>query len=129
MSCPASDCWRMRRLLQERKAFTMLEIVIGIVLLTVGALGYAAVSTSLARAFLADSRRGRAGDILDSRREIILREGCSRARSGAVSSFGMPLDWWVGPVGGTTRAISLRVTRAGTAGIQKDSLAGILPCT
>jgi hypothetical protein len=129
MSPPASDCCRMLRRVPEKKGYTMLEIVVGIVLLTLGALGYAAVTAGLARSFLADSRRGRAGELLDSQREIILREGCGRAQSGAASSFGMPLEWRVGPAGGNTRAISLTVSRTGTAGVKKDSLSGSLPCT
>lgn len=106
----------------------MLEIVVGIVLLTAGALGYAAVTASLVRSSLVDARRARAGDLIDSQRETILREGCTRAQSGSSNRFGMALEWTVGPPGGATRAVAVRLSRPGAAGIQTDSVSGVLPC-
>ena len=106
----------------------MLEIVVGIFLLTIGALGYAVVTTNLARSFLLDSRRSRAGDILESQREIILRDGCSRARSGSDTRFGMQLQWSVGPANGSTRTLGLTLSRPGANGPHTDSLLALLPC-
>jgi type II secretory pathway pseudopilin PulG len=108
--------------------FTMLEIVVGIVLLTIGALGYAVVTTSIARAFVLDSRRARAGNVLESQREIVLRDGCSRARAGSDTRFGMQLQWSVGPVNGSTRTLGLTLLRPGVYGPHTDSLIAVLPC-
>ena len=107
----------------------MLEIVVGIVLLTIGALGYAVVTTNLARAFLLDSRRARAGDVLESQREIVLRDGCSRAHSGSDTRFGMHLQWSVGPATGSIRTLELTLSRPGAGGSHTDSLLAVLPCT
>ena len=106
----------------------MLEIVVGLVLLTTGALGYAAVTTSLARAFVMDSRRARAGYLLESQREIVLRDGCARAQSGSDTRFGMHLEWSVGPANGSSRALGLTLSRPGAGGPHTDSLLAVLPC-
>lgn len=107
----------------------MLEIVVSIVMLTIGALGYAAVTANLARAFLVDSRRARAGDLIHTQREQILQQTCSRATSGKASRFGMPIEWSVGAPGGPTRTLSIVVTRPGSMDIRRDSLNSLVPCS
>lgn len=111
------------------RGFTMLDIVVAIVLLTIGALGYALVSANLMRASYMDARRSRAGELIESQREILLRQGCALAASGAASRFGLPLEWTVGSAGGTTRTISLMATRPGFAAPHTDSLRAVIPCT
>ncbi len=107
----------------------MIEIVVAIVLLTVGALGYAVVTANLARAFFVDSRRSRAGELLDSEREALLRQTCSQAASGASVRFGMPVEWDVSSPGGSTRNLAVVVTRPGSLGSRRDTLLATLPCS
>lgn len=107
----------------------MLEIVVGIVLLTIGALGYALVSVNLVRASYMDSRRARAGEMIESQREILLRQGCALAASGAASRFGLPLSWTVGNAGGQTRTLAVTATRPGSHSQHTDSLRAVIPCT
>lgn len=118
--------WLTRK---TRRAFTMLEIVVAIVLLTIGALGYAAVTASLARAFLADSRRSRAGELVETQGEILLRQGCTLATSGSAVRFGMPVDWSVSLAGPAGRTATVVVTRPGAVTPSRDSLTALIPCS
>ena len=105
----------------------MLEIVVSIVLLTVGALGYAALTANLARAFLVDTRRPRAGEIATSQLEALLRQGCSAATPGSALRFGMPVEWSV-TTGPQTKSVLVVVTRQGSSGPRRDSLSALMPC-
>jgi prepilin-type N-terminal cleavage/methylation domain-containing protein len=112
----------------KRSAFTMLEIVVSIVLLTIGALGYAVVTAAFARAFLLDSHRARAGEISESQREVLLRQGCTAATSGSALRFGMGVDWSVSPPAPSTRTMLVVVTRPAAAASAHDSLSALIPC-
>lgn len=109
-----------------RRGFTMVEIVIALLLLTIGALGYAVVTVGLARALYMDARRSRSGSIIESQRETLLRQGCANATNGSAVRFGMPVEWTASA--GLTRPINIRVTRAAPSGMHTDSLSGIVPC-
>ena len=106
----------------------MLEIVVSIVLLTIGMLGYAVVTAGLVRAFYLDGRRSRAGELIESQREILLRQGCKSAASGSANRFGMPLGWTVGTPGANTRTLAVVITRPSGTGVLSDSVTGVLPC-
>jgi hypothetical protein len=113
----------------NRRAFTMLEIVVGIFLLTIGALGYAALTASLARSFLNDARRLRAGELATAQVETLLRQGCAGATSGMALRFGMPVEWSVTAAGPTQKKVVVVVTREGISGPRRDSLSALVPCT
>lgn len=104
----------------------MLEIVISLVLLTIGALGYALVTARLARALYLDALRARSVSIMETQRETLLRQGCANAASGSATSFGMPVTWTA--ASGAVRPIAIRVTRTASAGMHTDSLLGNVPC-
>lgn len=107
----------------------MLEIVVSIVLLTIGVLGYAAVSAKLARAFFHNAERERSADLISAQREIMLREGCTRSASGSHNRFGLALRWSVGTQQGVTRSLDIATTRPGAFAPVDDSLRTVIPCT
>jgi hypothetical protein len=107
----------------------MLEIVVGIFLLTIGALGYAALTANLARSFLNDARRLRAGQLATAQMETLLRQGCANAASGLALRFGMPVEWSVAAAGPTARSVVVVVTREGVSGPRRDSLSALIPCS
>lgn len=110
-----------------RKGFTMLEIVISLVLFTAGALGYAAVTTRLARSFYLNAQRSRSGDVISSRRETLVRQGCRAAASGSDNRFNLALRWNV-EHSATIHTAVITATRPADAGAPRDSLASLIPC-
>ena len=108
--------------------FTMLEVVIAILLLTIGALGYAALSASLARSSFLDARRSRSAELAVAQMEALLRQGCAAAISGSALRFGMPVEWSVRTVGPGTKSLTVVVTRAGISGTHSDSLSTVMQC-
>lgn len=118
----------MQSRLGNRRAFTMLEIVVGIFLLTIGALGYAALTAGLARSFLSDAKRLRAGELASAQMETLLRQGCAGAASGMALRFGMPVEWSVTGAGPAAKSVTVVVTRDGISGPRRDSLSALIPC-
>ncbi len=106
----------------------MLEIVVSIMLLTVGVLGYAAVTANLARAFVLNGKRERSADLISGKREELLRLGCAGISSGSSNHFDLALTWSVGPQRGLARPIVISTTRPSAAGPRHDSLLTSVPC-
>jgi prepilin-type N-terminal cleavage/methylation domain-containing protein len=111
-----------------RRGFTLLEIIVSILLFTVGALGYAALTTRMASAFLLNSRRARAGELVNSRREILLRDGCARAVSGSENRFGITVRWYAEPPAEGRMTTRIVATRSGAVQEQTDSLVSYISC-
>ncbi|MBA3657726.1 MAG: hypothetical protein H0W69_10290 [Gemmatimonadaceae bacterium] len=106
----------------------MLEIVVSILLLTVGALGYAAVTARLARAFFIDAQRSRSGDLIAAQRETLIRQGCGRALPGTDNRFNMALQWSVESPGVGAQPVTISAIRPGFTGTAHDSLRTDIPC-
>lgn len=104
----------------------MLEIVVSILLLTVGALGYAAVTARLARAFFLNAQRARSGEVISSRRETLVRDGC-QAAAGSDNRFNLAFQWSVDhSAAGHSAVITSKRTAAGHPAY--DTLRGAIPC-
>lgn len=106
----------------------MLEIVVAIVLLTVGVLGYAVVTAKLARAFYLNAQRERSADLISVQRETLLREGCARSTSGTENRFDIALRWSVESQQGSFRSVVIAARRPGAIASAHDSLRTSIPC-
>lgn len=106
----------------------MLEVVVGIMLLAIGVLGYAAVTARLARAFFSNAQRERSADLISGQREIMLREGCARSASGTDNRFNLALRWTVGGEQAGARSLIIATTRPGSLAAVHDSLRTTIPC-
>ncbi len=106
----------------------MIEIVAGIMLLTIGVLGYAAVTAKLARAFFHNAQRERSADLISAQREILLRQGCERSASGTDNRFELGLQWNVGSRQGGARPLVIATNRPGPVARAHDSLHTLVPC-
>jgi hypothetical protein len=111
----------------ESTGYTLIEIVIALLLFTIGGLALVSTSALIARATQADGIRERAGRIAASRREVLGIE-CQRAASGRETLQQIQSEWAV------TRLDSARIrvveavsypTREGRLTLRFDS---ILPC-
>lgn len=112
----------------DRHGFTMLEIVVSILLFTIGALGYAAVTARLARSFFLDAQRSRAGDLISGQREVMMRQGCGRTSSGSDNRFDLALKWSVESPGAAAQPVVISASRPGAMQAVHDSLRTAIPC-
>ena len=74
--------------------FTLIEIIVALLLFTIGGLALVSTSALIARATNVDGIRERAGRIAASRLEILAVE-CQRAVSGRETLQGVESDWSV----------------------------------
>lgn len=113
---------------QARPGFTLLEIVVAIVLLGIGSLGYATVTANVARAIRTDAIRSRSAELLYSRLEILRRQGCGGLTSGVESQQGVTVSWSSAQVGMQSRAVIVTATRPATSYNRTDSLQALFAC-
>jgi prepilin-type N-terminal cleavage/methylation domain-containing protein len=78
-----------------RRGYTLVEVVVALLVFTIGALALAASSAVVARTMHINLLRERAGRIAASRIETI-RSACSTAASGMESVEGIESQWTVG---------------------------------
>lgn len=87
------------RLSANRRGFTLIEVLVGLVLLTVGALGLAAMSATVSHANRDATNRTRADQLLHERIEELQTEEYGDIVSGedevAVADVGFQLAWEV----------------------------------
>jgi prepilin-type N-terminal cleavage/methylation domain-containing protein len=78
-----------------RRGYTLVEIVVALLVFTIGALALAASSGVVARTMRANLLRERAGRIAAGRIETI-KSACASAASGSESVEGVESQWTVG---------------------------------
>jgi Tfp pilus assembly protein PilV len=84
---------------------TLVELIIAIIILTVGMLGLAGVSTTVLRQMRGGSNQTIAAGIAQTRFEQLEGRACSEIISGTATTRGMTETWLVAPVG--LRAMSV----------------------
>lgn len=101
---------------------SLVELIIAIIILTVGILGLAGVSTVVLRQMRGGSNQTIAASIAQTRFEQFEGRPCSEITAGSATTRGMSETWVVAPIG--IRAMSVRDT-VRFLGIRGQSTIGI----
>lgn len=107
--------------------YTLIEIIVALLLFTIGGLALVSTSALIARATNADGIRERAGRIAASRLEILGIE-CQRAVSGRETMHQVESEWSVGLLDSTHVKVIEEVTYPTSEGRQTLRFDSILPC-
>src|SRR6476661_7694027 len=92
-----------------RRAFTVVEVLVALVIVTVGLLGVAGASASALRASNAALREREAVTRASSRLALLAAAGCTIATDGTLSpSTGLVDRWSVGPSANGVRLVEVR---------------------
>ena len=107
--------------------YTLIEIMIALLLFTIGGLALVSTSALIARATNADGIRERAGRIAASRLEVLGVE-CQRAASGRETLQQIQSEWAVTPLDSARIRVVEAVTYPTTGGRLTLRFDSILPC-
>jgi prepilin-type N-terminal cleavage/methylation domain-containing protein len=109
-----------------RRGYTLVEVVVALLVFTIGALALAASSAVVARTMHTNLLRERAGRIAASRIETI-KSACSTAASGMENVEGIESRWTVGR-GAQTVSILESTRYQSATGLHLDSYQALALC-
>ena len=95
-------------MISRRPAFTLIEVVIAVVLLSVGALALAGGTAAVAREMAVSGRRSRAATIARSRAEDSHSRPCAALSGGSEELGGIRSEWQIA-AGSTAAELDQRV--------------------
>ncbi len=101
-----------------RQGVTLIEVVIAILVFSIGGLGLAASAASIVRQLSANSLRVEAGLIARSRAESAHSSGCADLSGGETRSAGIRSVWSV--AGSLPATLDLRIERSDHLGLHTD---------
>ena len=105
----------------------MIEVVVALLVLSVGALGFAACAAAAARASWLSSQRTLSASASQTRLEELRAAGCPSEGSGSAVVRSVPTRWQVSS-SGAHRVIAHQATRVTSTGQVDDSLRLFLHC-
>ena len=118
-----------RAALRARGGFTIIELVVAIIIITVGVLALATGSAGVAKQMRAGNQSSLAAVIAQSRMETIRSLGCSSLANGSATTRGMTEKWTVTWVSSRSRAVTESVTYVPRATVsRKLGLRSVVPC-
>lgn len=112
-----------------RAGVGLVELIVAIVLFTVGMLGLTAGSAVVLRQIRGGLNRSIAATIAHSRFERLEGRPCSEITSGTATVRGMQETWSVSPVGARAMTVRDTVTFANPRGTSKVGITTVVSCT
>ncbi|MEO5579919.1 MAG: prepilin-type N-terminal cleavage/methylation domain-containing protein [Gemmatimonadaceae bacterium] len=106
---------------------TLIEVLVAMMIFTVGALGLAAASATIARQMGASAQRGYAASISRLRSERFHAAPCGASGSGTEQSRGLRSEWSVDR-NTISAELDNRVTRSTALGMRADRFMSGIPC-
>lgn len=128
----------MRALLKTRRSitrhggrtgFTLVELIVAMLMLTIGLLGLASVGAVVLKQMRGGTYQTIAASIAQSRFEQFEGDPCSSIASGTATVRGMTEKWTAAAMGLRAKAIRDTVTFAGTSGTRKVGIHTVVACT
>ena len=118
---------RVRRALRARAGFTLAELMVALMIFSVGALAMTATSANVMTLITASKNRALAAAVAEARYERMRSQPCSAHRTDSTTTRGIGEKWTVVPL---TRAddVTVRVTFASNRRINTRVYRSFLPC-
>ena len=114
-------------LLIRRAGYTLIELIVALLVFTVGGLGLVATSAVIGRELLSNAIRDRAGRLAASRLETLAAE-CLTATAGKEMVGGINSEWSVGFPDSSRVSLLESVTYTTRRGRRTDIYRATLPC-
>jgi prepilin-type N-terminal cleavage/methylation domain-containing protein len=113
----------------SERGFTIVEVLIAVIILTVGLLGLASTAAYVTRMIAQGNRYTEAATLANRRLELLRGGGCSTMANGSNITGRYTVTWTVTSiVSGKGRQIQLTVTSPTTYGTRTDSFTGTVIC-
>ncbi len=117
----------MRR--HHRTGFTLVELIVAMLMLTIGLLGLAGVGAVVLKQMKGGTYQTIAASIAQSRFEQFEGDPCASIASGSATVRGMTETWTASSLGLRAKAVQVTVTFAGTSGTKKVGIHTVVACT
>ena len=113
----------------RRDGFTLAEVILAIVILSVGLLALAGGSVGVIRQMRDGNQSAIASMVAQSRMEKLRGVGCTYLGAGAATTRGLSETWSLTFLSSRIRAVSESVTYVPRPGVTKNLvLRGVIPC-
>jgi prepilin-type N-terminal cleavage/methylation domain-containing protein len=120
---------RRRAALKARAGFTIIELVVAIIIMTVGVLALATGSAGVAKQMRAGNQSALAAVIAQSRMETVRSLGCTSLSNGTSTTRGMTEKWNITWLSSRTRVVTESVTYVPRARVSRTlALRSVVPC-
>jgi prepilin-type N-terminal cleavage/methylation domain-containing protein len=119
----------MRRV--RTRGFTLVELMVAVMVMTVGILGLASTAAVVMRMMHGGARQTLAANVVAARFEALHNKSCDSLSSGSSSTRGIAEDWTVSSAGSKLRLVVDRVHFTATSsGISSTrAFRSYIPCT
>lgn len=117
----------MRR--HHRTGFTLVELIVAMLMLTIGLLGLAGVGAVVLKQMKGGTYQTIAASIAQSRFEQFEGDPCASIASGSATVRGMTEAWTASSLGLRAKAVRDTVTFVGTSGTKKVGIHTVVACT
>jgi prepilin-type N-terminal cleavage/methylation domain-containing protein len=111
----------------NRHGLTLIEVIVAMLLFTIGALSMAATSAAISRQMTLSLLRSRAVSTARTRDEEMHAAGCAGISGGSETKQGIVSTWTVAQ--GATASVDQSVQRAGLLSQKTDHFLSAVPCT
>ncbi len=116
--------------IRPRRGFTLVELIVAMLMLTIGLLGLAGVGAVVLKQTRGGTYQTIAASIAQSRFEQLEGDPCASIVSGSATVRGMSETWTVSALGVRAKTVRDTVTFVGTKGIAKKvGLHTVIACT
>jgi len=113
---------------KNRKGFTIIEVVVAVLVLTVGVLGLSATAALVTRMIGQGQRLSEATALAQRRFEILRSQSCSAITSGTETVGRYTLTWRTTDVSGRAVTVNLAVTSPTADATRTDTFQTTIPC-
>ena len=118
-----------RARLRARRGFTIIELVVAIIIMTVGVLALATGSAGVAKQMRAGNQAALAAVVAQTRLETIRSQGCTYLSNGNATTRGMNEKWTITWLSGRSRVVTESVTYVPRAKVTRTiGLRSVVPC-
>jgi type IV pilus assembly protein PilV len=118
-----------RRAPRDSKGFTIIEVLVAVLILSIGMLALVSTAATVTRMIGQGQRFSEASTLAAQRFEILRSEDCSTLSSSSATSGAYSLAWTVSDVGTNAKSVSLVVTSPTGRGTRADSFQTTIGCS
>jgi type IV pilus assembly protein PilV len=113
----------------RRDGFTLVEVVVSMIILTVGLLALARGAMGVVRQMRSGNQSAIAAMVAQSRMEKMRSKACTSISTGTATTMGLAESWKVTSISARISAVAETVTYVPRPGVTKKlGLTGVVPC-
>ena len=115
--------------MNNHKGFTIIEVLVAVLVLSIGVLGLATTAALVTRMIGQGERYSQASTMAAEQFEVLRSQRCTALTSGTATQSGFTLTWTVqNAAGGRARTVTIEVLTPTVRGTRADTFATTIGC-